>query len=60
MDYIQEVAEVIGHRGRASPLRDDCTELMTASAPKGLEPMAAITAPERTAVQHRALLHFIG
>src|ERR1700748_887526 len=27
---------------------------------KSVEPMAAITAPERTAAQHQALLHFVG
>src|SRR5271155_1266019 len=27
---------------------------------KGAEPMAAITAPERTAAQHQSLLHFVG
>ena len=27
---------------------------------KSVEPMAAITAPERTAAQHQSLLHFIG
>ncbi|MCP3463586.1 transposase [Bradyrhizobium sp. CCGUVB23] len=27
---------------------------------KSVEPMAAITAPERTAAQHQSLLHFVG
>jgi SRSO17 transposase len=27
---------------------------------KSVEPIAAITAPERTAAQHQALLHFVG
>jgi SRSO17 transposase len=27
---------------------------------KSVEPMAAITAPKRTAAQHQSLLHFIG
>jgi len=27
---------------------------------KSVEPMAAITAPDRTAAQHQALLHFVG
>jgi hypothetical protein len=25
-----------------------------------VEPMAALTAPERTAAQHQSLLHFVG
>ncbi|MGY4319130.1 SRSO17 transposase [Bradyrhizobium sp. JR3.5] len=27
---------------------------------KSVEPMAAVTAPERTATQHPSLLHFVG
>ena len=27
---------------------------------KSVEPMAALTAPERTAAQHQSLLHFVG
>jgi SRSO17 transposase len=51
---------VIGHADRAGPLRDYCTGLVAASGRKSVEPMAAITAPERTAAQHQSLLHFIG
>ena len=34
--------------------------LMMPCERKSVEPMAAITAPERTAAQHQSLLHFIG
>jgi SRSO17 transposase len=27
---------------------------------KSVEPMAAVTAPDRTAAQHQSLLHFVG
>jgi SRSO17 transposase len=58
--YIEGLASVIGHAGRAKPLRDYCTGLMMPCDRKSVEPMAAMTAPERTAAQHQALLHFVG
>ena len=51
---------MIGHVDRAKPLRDYCLGLMMPCERKSVEPMAAITAPERTAAQHQSLLHFIG
>src|SRR5580704_9275108 len=50
MRYVDGLVRVIGHADRAGPLRDYCTGL----------PMAALTAPGRTAAQHQSLLHFIG
>ena len=58
--YVQELASVIGHADRAGPLKAYCTGLMTACGRKSVEPMAAVTAPERTAAQHQSLLHFVG
>ena len=58
--YIAGLASVIGHAGRTKPLRDYCTGLMMPGDRKSVEPMAAMTAPERTAAQHQALLHFVG
>jgi SRSO17 transposase len=60
MKYVQGLVEVIGHADRAGPLQDYCTGLVAASGRKSVEPMAAITAPERTAAQHQSLLHFVG
>src|SRR6516162_9082581 len=60
MRYVQGLVEVIGHADRAGPLQDYCTGLVAASGRKSVEPMAAITAPERTAAQHQSLLHFVG
>ena len=51
---------VIGHADRAGPLRDYCMGLMMPCERKSVEPMAAVTAPERTAAQHQSLLHFVG
>jgi SRSO17 transposase len=55
-----KVLWVIGHADRARPLRDYCRGLMLPCERKSVEPMAAVTAPERTAAQHQSLLHFVG
>jgi SRSO17 transposase len=52
--YVEGLTTVI------KPLRDYCVGLMMPCARKSVEPMAAITAPERTAAQHQSLLHFVG
>ena len=51
---------MIGHKDRVGPLRDYCTGLMLPCERKSVEPMAAVTAPARTAAQHQSLLHFVG
>ena len=58
--YVEGLVSVIGHADRAKPLRDYCVGLMMPVARKSVEPMAAVTAPERTAAQHQSLLHFVG
>ena len=58
--YVEGLVSVIGHADRAGPLRDYCTGLMLPCERKSVEPMAARTAPHRTAAQHQSLLHFIG
>jgi SRSO17 transposase len=58
--YVEGLTTVIGHADRAKPLRDYCVGLMMPCAHKSVEPIAAITAPERTAAQHQSLLHFVG
>ena len=58
--YISGLASVIGHPARTGPLRDYCTGLMLPGERKSVEPMAARTAPSRTAAQHQSLLHFVG
>src|SRR5216683_2532421 len=58
--YVEELVSVIGHADRAGPFRDYCTGLMLPGERKSVEPMAAITAPGRTAAQHQSLLHFVG
>jgi SRSO17 transposase len=58
--YIDGLVSVIGHADRAKPLRDYCRGLMLPCERKSVEPMAAVTAPGRTAAQHQSLLHFVG
>ena len=58
--YVERLASVIGHADRVNPLRDYCTGLMMPCARKSVEPLAAVTAPARTAAQHQSLLHFVG
>src|SRR5260221_2187697 len=58
--YVGGLASVVGHADRSGPLRDYCTGLMLPGERKSVEPMAARTAPARTAAQHQSLLHFIG
>jgi SRSO17 transposase len=58
--YVEGLVSVIGHADRAKPLRDYCTGLLLPCERKSVEPIAAVTAPGRTAAQHQSLLHFVG
>jgi SRSO17 transposase len=58
--YVEGLVGVIGHADRAQPLRDYCVGLLLPGERKSVEPLAARTAPERTAAQHQSLLHFVG
>ena len=58
--YVEGLSSVIGHADRVNPLRDYCAGLMMPCERKSVEPMAAVTAPARTAAQHQSLLHFVG
>src|ERR1700674_4484860 len=58
--YVEGLVAVIGHADRAVPLHDYCVGLLMPGERKSVEPMAAITAPQRTAAQHPALLHLFG
>src|SRR5438046_284196 len=58
--YVEGLASVLGHADRISPLRDYCTGLILPGERKSVEPMAAKSAPARTAAQHQSLLHSVG
>src|ERR1700722_13288830 len=57
--YIEELGGAIGHPARKRPLQDYCVGLMGPSERKSVEPIAAMTAPDRTSAQHQSLLHFV-
>src|ERR1700680_1852630 len=56
---VDGLVSVIGHADRAGPLWDYCVGLIMPCGRKSVEPMAAVTAPERVAAQHQSLLHFV-
>jgi SRSO17 transposase len=58
-EYVAGLGSVMGHAERTRPLRDYCTGLILPGERKSVEPMAARTAPARTAAQHQSLLHFV-
>ena len=58
--YVDGLVGVIGRADRARCLRDHCAGLLAPGERKSVEPLAARTAPERTAAQHQSLLHFVG
>jgi SRSO17 transposase len=57
--YAAELASDLGHADRVRPFEDYCVGLLSAEGRKSVEPLAAVTAPERTAAQHQSLLHFV-
>ena len=58
--YIDDLGSVLGDPRRHGPMTSYCTGLLMPADRKSVEPMAAMTAPERTAAQHQSMLHFIG
>ena len=58
--YVDGLVGVVGHADRAGPLEAYCMGLILPAERKSVEPMAAMTAPTRTAAQHQSLLHFVG
>src|SRR5262245_42737072 len=50
--YVEGLTSVIGHGDRAKPLRDYGLGVMRPCERKSVEPIAAITAPKRTAAGH--------
>jgi SRSO17 transposase len=57
--FVEKLTSVIGHADRVRPLNDYCAGLLVAEGRKSVEPMAAVTAPAETSVQHQRLLHFV-
>src|SRR6201993_3890394 len=57
--YVGELTSVIGHPERVRPLNDYCTGLLVTDGRRSVEPIAAMTAPAATSIQHQKLLHFV-
>jgi SRSO17 transposase len=58
--YVETLSAALGHADRRGPFRDYCLGLLMPVERKSVEPLAAVTAPQRTAAQHQSLLHFVG
>jgi SRSO17 transposase len=58
-EYTASLASVLGHADRVGPFADYRIGLLWTEGRKSVEPLAAVTAPERTAAQHQSLLHFL-
>ena len=57
--YATDLASGLGHADRVRPFEDYCIGLILTEGRKSVEPLAAVTAPERTAAQHQSLLHLV-
>ena len=57
--YAAELTSALGHTDRNRPFEHYCIGLLSAEGRKSVEPLAAVTAPERTAAQHQSLLHLV-
>ncbi len=58
--YVEALSAALGHADWRGPFRDYCLGLLMPVERKSVEPLAAVTAPGRTAAQHQSLLHFVG
>ena len=58
--YVEALSAALGHADRSGPIKDYCLGLLMPVERKSVEPLAAITAPGRTAAQHESLLHVVG
>lgn len=57
--YVEALSAALGRADRRGPFRYYCLGLLMPVERKSVEPLAAITAPGRTAAQHQSLLHFV-
>jgi SRSO17 transposase len=57
--YAADITSVLGHADEVGPFGDYCVGLLIGDGRKSVEPLAAVTAPERTAAQHQSLLHVV-
>jgi SRSO17 transposase len=57
--YLDGIAAVLGHAGRAASARAYCTGLLLPGERKSIEPIAARIAPDRVQARHQSLHHVV-
>ena len=57
--YVNALAQTLGHADRIGPLGDYCRGLMLSGQRKSVEPMAALVAPRQASAKHQSLHHFV-
>lgn len=57
--YLAKLTSALYHAARVKPFEDYCVDLLSAEGRKSVEPVAAVTAPQRTAARHLSLLHLV-
>src|SRR3974390_1773456 len=57
--FVGEIASGIAHADRERPLNDYCAGVFGWEGRRGVEPIAAVTAPQEVPAQHQRLLHFV-
>ncbi|MFH1762657.1 MAG: IS701 family transposase [Gemmatimonadota bacterium] len=58
-DYVERLAEVLGHADRVWPMRAYLTGLLLSGERKSVEPMAAKIDPRHVSRTHQAMHHFV-
>jgi SRSO17 transposase len=58
-EYMEHLAEGLGHSDRNAGLKGYCTGLMLPLSRKSVEPMAARVDPTHASARHQALHHFV-
>ncbi|HUB45449.1 MAG TPA: hypothetical protein VMB73_10730 [Acetobacteraceae bacterium] len=53
------LAAGLGHADRLRPFEGHCVGSLSAAGRKSVEPLAALTVPERTAAQHQSLVYCV-
>ena len=57
-EYVERIADVLGHRDRHEPLRAYITGLCLPGERKSIEPMAARVDPRHVRARHQSMHHF--
>ncbi|MBM4109707.1 MAG: IS701 family transposase [Phycisphaerae bacterium] len=58
-EYLERLADTLGHADRRGPLRDYIAGLLLPGERKSVEPMAARLAPREVQARHQSMHHFV-